>query len=798
MGAGAHPNIVPLKDVHLDGPDGEPAWLMFEYVAGGDLADLIRTWQARSRDERAATAVSTLRQLAGAVAHFHGQTPAIVHRDLKPSNILYDAVTKRLRITDFGIGSVAARAALAEERGGATTTAGRLASYMRGSHTPLYSSPQQRNGADPDPRDDVHALGVIGYQLLTGQLEYGAGPDFAADLRDAGTPDNLISLLGQCVAQRPDRRPANAAELLRLLPNDTRGVSPPPAPPVAPPTAARPAVPPAPAPAAPRPAPPPVPAARATSPPTVTPRVVPPPTRDALLARVRTGEAGVKAVWEEAVDAVLKGDYGNWAARWVVLREVDHAGARKRLAAFVGDDKSQEWLTRASVEARGRLRSVCADVGLQPPPPLLVPVGPGELEPLLKLPPESAGYTAFVLLAPDRLGWLSHVPAADRGPMRNRAREFLYAAPLPAVAAYFGAARPHLNADPAFFEVLFKPYSLPAATLMDKLLAATVLQPNDWLNLCTRVGLTQDKWGEFLLENGRLARLLVGLGDHGADAWAAYLGALTGGLLSPDLVDASDGTESKAVHDWERKVHSYLKVAAERLTQAGHKLTPLLPAGGLQKLQAAGDLVRWVDEPATADRDTPEDIKTACERFAVDRLALVRAAYKRGKYDRLQLPAEWLKLKPVVRLFGRCYPVGSQYHLVRLAVTQWLKLSEDCPAATRAEFQAHFVLEVVPEAHYANLLGEIRQLPFEPQAVAALRQHLSPPTEAPIDLGSSDSDSEFELTLDDSPDEISLEAAAGASDPGDIFEVDFELPPMQDEEPPPPDDQKKKKRGWFS
>lgn len=147
---------------------------MFEYVVGGDLADRIREWSLLSQAERLGRVVTALSRLAEAVGRLHRLTQPVVHRDLKPSNVLFDAKTNHLRVTDFGIGGVAATATLKLERTGQSTPGGRQMSYLRGSHTPLYSSPQQREGSDPDPRDDVHALGVIGYQMLTGQLAQGA------------------------------------------------------------------------------------------------------------------------------------------------------------------------------------------------------------------------------------------------------------------------------------------------------------------------------------------------------------------------------------------------------------------------------------------------------------------------------------------------------------------------------------------------------------------------------------------------------------------------------------------------
>lgn len=226
MAAGKHPNIVPLTHAHLE---GDCPWLMFEYVGGGTLADWIHWTAAKPKEQRLNQVQVALSQLCEGVAFFHSMPVPVVHRDLKPSNILLDRATKKLRITDFGIGSVTARETNRQESRGGGTRGGRLLTYLRGSHTPLYSSPQQRSGADPDPRDDVHALGVIAYQMLTGHLAQGAGPDFADDLRDAGTNEELISLLGRCVAQKPERRPKDARELMTHV----RPV-PPPKPPPAP------------------------------------------------------------------------------------------------------------------------------------------------------------------------------------------------------------------------------------------------------------------------------------------------------------------------------------------------------------------------------------------------------------------------------------------------------------------------------------------------------------------------------------------------------------------------------------
>ncbi len=206
--------IVPLRDAYLD---GELPWLAYDYVEGGTLAEAIERLATLPTAERLQQSVKSLQMLARAAGHFHRLQPPIVHRDLKPANILYDSNRRRLRITDFGIGGIAAREMLDGEKRGTLTNGDRLQSYLYGSYTPLYASPQQRAGAAPDPRDDVHALGIIAYQMMTGQISQGVGPDYAHDLHEHGVGEALIALLGRCTAQKAERRPRDAAELAELL-----------------------------------------------------------------------------------------------------------------------------------------------------------------------------------------------------------------------------------------------------------------------------------------------------------------------------------------------------------------------------------------------------------------------------------------------------------------------------------------------------------------------------------------------------------------------------------------------------
>jgi formylglycine-generating enzyme required for sulfatase activity len=229
---GRHPGIVALLDTYLG---GDPPCLKYEYVAGGDLCGLIAQWQHDPPATRAGEATRLMHELADVVAFAHRLRPPIVHRDLKPANILLQPKPEggyTLRVTDFGIGGVASRQARAVSQRG-TTQAYFLGTALRGSCTPLYASPQQMRGEDPDPRDDVHALGVIWFQLLTGDMTTGASADWRDEVEPLGAPEDVLRLLGGCLSSRPERRPADAgmllAELTRLLPQDP---APTPVPPV--------------------------------------------------------------------------------------------------------------------------------------------------------------------------------------------------------------------------------------------------------------------------------------------------------------------------------------------------------------------------------------------------------------------------------------------------------------------------------------------------------------------------------------------------------------------------------------
>jgi len=195
MGRLQHPDIV---RVYRAGQENGLAYLVMELLAGCDLARY--TQPARLLPE--AVALRVVCRVAGALAHAHAR--GVVHRDLKPENVMVDWASDRVTLTDFGL----ARTEDAER----TRTGLVLGS-------PAYMAPELLAGQSPDARSDLYALGVMLYQLLTGELPFRAtglgdllrqvagtpAPDVRSLRPDlpASLADGLACLLAKAPADRP-------------------------------------------------------------------------------------------------------------------------------------------------------------------------------------------------------------------------------------------------------------------------------------------------------------------------------------------------------------------------------------------------------------------------------------------------------------------------------------------------------------------------------------------------------------------------------------------------------------------
>jgi serine/threonine protein kinase/Flp pilus assembly protein TadD len=213
----AVPGIVPLLETYLH---ADPPCLMYEYIEGGDLAGLVQEMHSQNR-LTPEFAIWIVEWLACIMAAAHRLDPPLVHRDLKLSNVLVrgeESYVTNLFVADFGIGGLAAGQALRAQASRRMPSSWLLPTAIRGAYTPLYASPQQIRGERPDPRDDVHALGVIWYQLLTGDLKLlSIPPDWREVVEERGLGAECVRLLAACIASRAEKRPADAADLAEKL-----------------------------------------------------------------------------------------------------------------------------------------------------------------------------------------------------------------------------------------------------------------------------------------------------------------------------------------------------------------------------------------------------------------------------------------------------------------------------------------------------------------------------------------------------------------------------------------------------
>lgn len=154
-----HPGIVTL---HEFGQQNGLSFILMEFVDGVNLAQLMKTGRISPRE-----ALAIVPQICDALQYAHDQ--GIVHRDIKPENLLLDRAG-RVKVADFGIAKVVA--AVSDPIGSGDTpvpTEATLHGKIIG--TPQYMAPEQiTHPSEVDHRADIYALGVVFYQMLTGEL----------------------------------------------------------------------------------------------------------------------------------------------------------------------------------------------------------------------------------------------------------------------------------------------------------------------------------------------------------------------------------------------------------------------------------------------------------------------------------------------------------------------------------------------------------------------------------------------------------------------------------------------------
>jgi serine/threonine-protein kinase len=205
-----HPNIVKLLD--YGNQEGTP-YLVLEYIPSGTLKEYLNRRSEKSLPWREAARLLLPVSRALHAAHQQG----IIHRDVKPSNILITKSGEPM-LTDFGI----AKLLDAEETHTLTGTG-------VGIGTPEYMSPEQGTGEELDARADVYSLGIVLYELVTGQKPFTANTPMAIIIKHVNDPlprptrfipdlpKKVEQVLLKALAKKPDDRYPDMAAFTRAL-----------------------------------------------------------------------------------------------------------------------------------------------------------------------------------------------------------------------------------------------------------------------------------------------------------------------------------------------------------------------------------------------------------------------------------------------------------------------------------------------------------------------------------------------------------------------------------------------------
>lgn len=203
-----HPNIVTVHDI---GQDGDRHYIVMEYVEGTTLKQVVRN-QPPNRPIPIIRTLDLAIQICAGLGYAH--RAGLVHCDVKPQNVLVRR-DDTVKVTDFGIAR-----AMSE----ATSHSKEL---VWG--TPQYFSPEQAMGKPATPASDVYSIGIILFELLTGQLPFTADNQTAIALKHINEPAppliqfnravaaSLQEIVSKTISKNPDDRYQTAGQLGRIL-----------------------------------------------------------------------------------------------------------------------------------------------------------------------------------------------------------------------------------------------------------------------------------------------------------------------------------------------------------------------------------------------------------------------------------------------------------------------------------------------------------------------------------------------------------------------------------------------------
>jgi tRNA A-37 threonylcarbamoyl transferase component Bud32 len=191
LAALSHPSIV---GVHDFGTESNLCFLVMEYVDGVNLREILRDRRLSPEE-----AIRIVPQLCDALQYAHQE--GVVHRDIKPENILVDKKA-RVKISDFGLAKIV---------GGDATQPGTITRTDAMMGTPAYMAPEQiEHPKDVDHRADIYSMGVVFYEMLTGELPIGR---FEPPSHKARIDVRIDEIVLKTLEKQPERRYQHASEV---------------------------------------------------------------------------------------------------------------------------------------------------------------------------------------------------------------------------------------------------------------------------------------------------------------------------------------------------------------------------------------------------------------------------------------------------------------------------------------------------------------------------------------------------------------------------------------------------------
>jgi serine/threonine protein kinase len=204
-----HPNIVQVYDFDIQ---DDLIFMVMDYIDGTNLQKLLKQLCEERKRLSTSQIGSIINDIANALDYAHSK--GILHRDIKPSNILIDKNGKAY-LTDFGIAKIIGDPKI--------TATGMLVG------TPAYMSPEQGRGENLTKESDIYSLGIVAFEMLTGQVPYDAPTPIGiihkqitepipniGDLVD-DVPNTAQDVIEKVLAKSPDDRYSSADELVFAL-----------------------------------------------------------------------------------------------------------------------------------------------------------------------------------------------------------------------------------------------------------------------------------------------------------------------------------------------------------------------------------------------------------------------------------------------------------------------------------------------------------------------------------------------------------------------------------------------------